>query len=123
MNQPVTIACFVAALGVIFGAFGAHAFAERLEMLETASIYQTATLYHLVHGVAMVLAGVLARQGHRRAAAAAWLFLLGILVFCGSLYTLALSGTKWWGAVTPIGGVAFIVGWIVLGFATARRES
>ena len=123
MRNPVTIACFAAALGVILGAFGAHAFAERLEVLDTTEIYGTATLYHLVHALAMALAGVLAGHGHRRAVIAAWLFLVGIFFFSGSLYTLALSGVKWWGAVTPIGGVAFIAAWIILGLAAARQDS
>ena len=123
MSNLVTIGCLVAALGVILGAFGAHAFAERLEANETTAVYGTATFYHLVHALAMVLAGILAGAGHRRAGVAAWLFLVGIVVFSGSLYTLALSGAKWWGAVTPLGGVAFIAAWIVLAIAAAKRDS
>lgn len=119
MSRLLTIACILGAVGVGLGAFGAHSLEERLESLETTAIYETATLYHLVHAVAMALAATLAAK-QRLAGVASWLFLVGIVVFSGSLYTLAISGVRWWGAVTPIGGVAFIAGWIVFAIAAAK---
>lgn len=105
----------LAALGVLAGAFGAHALRGRLapEMLE---VFRTGVHYHLVHAVALVLAGVLALQlpgtGLLRGAGTA--FGLGILLFSGSLYLLALTGVRGLGAVTPLGGLAFVAGWVLL---------
>lgn len=105
----VRLAGLLGAVGVALGAFGAHALRGHVtdEMLE---IWRTAVSYHLVHAVAlfaMGLAGTRVRLGHIAGAA----FGLGILVFSGTLYALVLTGARWLGAVTPIGGVAFIVGW------------
>lgn len=103
------------ALGVGLGAFGAHGLKRRLtaERLET---FETAVRYHMFHSLA-ILAAVFA--GGRWPAspfpqAAGWLFIAGIVLFSGSLYALVASGKRWWGAITPLGGVAFIAGWICL---------
>ena len=107
-------AAFLGASGVAVGAFAAHALADRLppEMLE---IFETGARYHLIHGVALLaLALVLDRWPGRLAHAAAWCILAGTAVFAGTLYVLALSGVRTWGAVTPIGGVLLIAGWTLL---------
>jgi uncharacterized membrane protein YgdD (TMEM256/DUF423 family) len=101
-------------LGVAFGAFGAHGLhgwlsAERLETFETAARYQ---MYHAFATFAAAWAH--ARWRARPFGAAGVLFLAGILVFSGSLYALALTGQRWLGAFTPIGGVAFLAGWSCL---------
>jgi uncharacterized membrane protein YgdD (TMEM256/DUF423 family) len=105
-------------MGVLFGAFGAHGLRARVspEMLE---VWKTGVLYQLVHALALfgvALAGE--RIGWGRAVAA--LFLAGVLVFSGSLYALALSGQRWWGAITPVGGLCFLGGWVALA-VSARR--
>jgi uncharacterized membrane protein YgdD (TMEM256/DUF423 family) len=103
-------------LGVACGAFGAHAFKARLAETGYAAQYETATLYHLVHAVALgVVAAIDLGPKARRAAVVA--FVIGIVLFSGSLYALALSGVKVFGAVTPLGGVAFLAGWSILAFA------
>ena len=111
------LACILGLLGVLLGAFGAHALEERVSEHDL-DIWERAVFYHLVHAVVMLYAGHRAARGHRLAAIAALLHAAGIIVFSGSLYTLVLTGVRTWGAVTPIGGVSFIVGWIVLGLST-----
>lgn len=95
------------ALAVAAGAFGAHGLRERLDA-RSLEIFETAARYQMYHALAIVLCGVLATRG---AATAGWLFQAGIVVFSGSLYALAITGVKGLGAITPLGGVAFLVGW------------
>ena len=81
------------------------------------AVYDTATRYQLYHAFGMVLAGFAARIcNDARYAVAGWIFAVGILLFCGSLYAVALMGLRWLGALTPVGGVAFIIGWGLLGW-------
>ncbi len=112
-----------AMLAVGLGAFGAHVLKTRIDapMLE---IYQTAVFYHLVHAVGLVVVGIIARLSPDVSAVrgAGWLLSLGILLFSGSLYLLALSGMRWLGAITPLGGVAFLAGWALLAVAVLRAE-
>ena len=98
-------------LGVVFGAFGAHALKASLSprMLE---IFETGVRYQMYHGLGLLaLAWAISRWPERRLVAAAWLLVAGTAVFSGSLYMLVLTGTRWFGAITPVGGVALIVGW------------
>jgi uncharacterized membrane protein YgdD (TMEM256/DUF423 family) len=117
--------------GVMLGAFGAHALRTRLTpaALET---WQTAVSYHLIHAIALVALGVWLRAGvagaempgpgdpGRLTSLAGALFAAGIVLFSGSLYVLALGGPRWLGPVTPLGGLAFIAGWVVLALAALR---
>lgn len=121
-TRVVTAACVVMALGVAIGAFGAHGLQERVTP-DLLAIYETGVRYHLVHGLAAILSGIVARSGARRAHTAGWLFLAGILLFSGSLYVLAVTGVRWLGAITPIGGVLWIVAWLLLAFATGTRTA
>jgi uncharacterized membrane protein YgdD (TMEM256/DUF423 family) len=110
-------------VGVAAGAFGAHALRERLpaDMLQ---VFQTGVLYQMFHALALIGVGILlARysiEGSPWLAASGWLFVAGSVLFSGSLYLLALSGTTWLGAVTPIGGVAFLAGWLALAIGIWR---
>lgn len=107
-------------LAVALGAFGAHGLRLRLEGLGTASTYQTAVEYHMAHALALIAVGALSvGLGRTVTALIGWSFLAGIVIFSGSLYVLALTGMKWLGAVTPIGGVAFLVGWAALALYAA----
>jgi len=108
-------------LAVILGAFGAHALAERLDASGEA-LWRTASHYHFLHTLILAVAALLPAFGigRRLAATACVLWLGGIAVFSGSLYALALSGIGVLGAVTPIGGVALVAGWIVLAIAALR---
>ncbi len=106
----------LAALAVAAGAFAAHGLATRLDP-GALKIFQTAVHYQMIHAIALLFTGLLARDDTSgRGHIAGWLFLAGILLFCGSLYALALTGIGWLGAITPLGGVAFIAGWLWLAF-------
>jgi uncharacterized membrane protein YgdD (TMEM256/DUF423 family) len=108
-------------LGVAAGAFGAHALRATLPP-ERLEIFETAARYQLIHAVALlVVALALERAASRAAAAAGWLFLAGQVIFAGSLYALALSGVRLWGAVTPLGGLCYLAGWALLAVSFARR--
>lgn len=106
-------------LAVLLGAFGAHALRARLSP-ELLGIWKTANEYHFYHALALLLVGVLARTGKTGLAAPTVCFVAGTLVFCGSLYLLALSGQRWLGAITPLGGLLFLAGWAWLTWATWR---
>ena len=107
-------------IAVAAGAFGAHALRARLG-LEMLQVFETGARYQMYHALALLAAAFLARNGDRPAAAwAARLFLLGTVLFSGSLYALALSGISRLGLITPFGGVAFLAGWLCLA-AAARR--
>lgn len=113
----ILIAALAGALGVVAGAFGAHALAERVTAarLET---FETAARYQLYHALALLAVGLLAQDVDAGALrAAGYCFTAGIAIFSGSLYLLVLTDTSWLGAVTPLGGVAFIAGWMLLGWA------
>lgn len=116
----VVIGAVFAALGVAAGAFGAHALAARLTP-ERLATWETAARYHLYHATALVLLGAIStRWPAPLLSAAGWLFTAGIVIFGGTVYALALGGPRWLGAITPIGGAAFIAGWLVLAVAVAR---
>ena len=97
------------ALGVAAGAFGAHGLQDRVTE-DLVEVWKTGARYHLVHGLALCILGLLPSPPQL----SGWLFCAGIVLFAGSLYTMTLTGHRWLGAVTPLGGVAFIAGWIVL---------
>ncbi|MEP1471281.1 MAG: DUF423 domain-containing protein [Halieaceae bacterium] len=117
-NLFISLASFSAMLAVAFGAFGAHALKNRLDEY-ALGVFETAVQYHFIHSLALLAVGILAlSQPHTvLLKSAGWMFLLGILVFSGSLYCLSLTGIKWLGAITPLGGLAFIAGWACLGVA------
>ena len=107
-------------LGVVFGAFGAHALRSKLspEMLET---FEVAVRYQMYHSLGLIAAAWAVSQWQNQlTAASGWCFFAGILIFSGSLYILSLTGIRWLGAITPIGGLAFIVGWGCLALAAIR---
>ncbi|SEJ36128.1 Uncharacterized membrane protein YgdD, TMEM256/DUF423 family [Cyclobacterium xiamenense] len=110
------VAAISGALAVIFGAFGAHALEPLLTETGRLDTYQTAVSYHFYHSLALLLVGILYQNNPQmaRLKLSAWFFLVGILVFSGSLYLLCLSQLTWLGAITPLGGVGFIAGWVFL---------
>ncbi|WP_439101934.1 DUF423 domain-containing protein [Congregibacter sp.] len=113
---------FLGALGgllsVAFGAFGAHALRDRLDSY-SLGVFETAVQYQFYHSLALLIAGLLLLQfpASMLLKSSVVLFVLGILVFSGSLYILSLSGVRWWGAVTPLGGLAFIAAWACMAAA------
>jgi uncharacterized membrane protein YgdD (TMEM256/DUF423 family) len=109
-------------VGVALGAFGAHGLRGRVEE-DLLAVWQTGVLYHLVHALALLLVALLLAQGSvKRIAWTAWLFVAGIAIFSGSLYAMTLTGIRAFGAITPIGGVCFLLGWLILCVAHLRSE-
>lgn len=111
-----------AAIAVGAGAFGAHALRARLEprMLE---VFETGARYQMYHALGLFAVAWLVGQGGRGAglaSAGGWLFVAGTLLFTGSLYAMALSGVRALGAITPLGGVCFIAGWVMLAVSASR---
>jgi uncharacterized membrane protein YgdD (TMEM256/DUF423 family) len=118
----VVIGALLAALAVAAGAFGAHALSSRLPP-ERLLTWETAARYHMYHALALVLLGaVSARWPSPLLATAGWLFVAGVIVFSGTVYALALGAPRWLGAVTPLGGVALIAGWLVMVAAIVRSS-
>lgn len=120
MRHFFVLGSILAGLGVVLGAFGAHALrgslsAEDLATFEVGVRYQ---MYHALALLAVAWAG--GRWESTALTAAGWLFVAGIVVFSGSLYLLVLSGQRWLGAITPLGGLALIAGWALLAWGAAR---
>jgi uncharacterized membrane protein YgdD (TMEM256/DUF423 family) len=105
--------------GVALGAFGAHALRARLSP-EMLSVFETGVRYQIYHALAVIATGlIVARSGGWLIVTAGWLFAAGIVLFSGSLYLLAFTGVTVVGAITPIGGVAFLLGWACLALAAS----
>lgn len=125
MGKLAALGPIVLALAVGMGAFGAHALKDRLDPY-ALSVYEKAVFYHFIHGFALLIVTVLSLQGTLPTALAqrlSLLFLGGVLLFSGSLYLLALSGLRWLGAITPLGGTAFILGWLWLAWGLLRTRA
>ena len=109
-------------LAVMLGAFGAHGLRGKLDAY-SMGIYERAVFYHFIHAIGLLVAPVLVRTNALRESAGTLvcaLLLAGIVFFSGSLYLLAVTGARWLGAITPIGGLCFIAAWIILAVALAR---
>ena len=113
------ISAIVGFLAVALGAFGAHGLHAVLEKNARLATWETAVLYHLTHAVVLLIIATL----RPLRAAAFWLMLTGIAIFSGTLYVLALTNVKWLGAITPIGGVCLLAGWLALGFGKPDSKS
>jgi uncharacterized membrane protein YgdD (TMEM256/DUF423 family) len=115
------LAAILGGLGVALGAFGAHTLESRIsrDLLET---FEIGVRYHFYHALALIAVVVAIGRwpGSNLPVIAGWFFIAGILIFSGSLYILALTGIRWLGAITPIGGVALIAGWVCLALAAGR---
>ena len=109
-----------ALLAVGAGAFGAHALRERLAP-DLLAVFETGARYQMYHALALLaVAWAVGRWPGSATVAAGWLFVAGTLLFSGSLYVLTLTGQRWLGAITPLGGLAFIAGWAALAWAALR---
>jgi uncharacterized membrane protein YgdD (TMEM256/DUF423 family) len=111
-------------VAVMFGAFGAHALRGRLDAY-SQGIYERAVFYHFVHALGLMVVPLMARAGWLSVTIASWvcaLLLVGIIVFSGSLYALAMTGVRMLGAITPIGGVSFILAWLLLALVLIRAS-
>ncbi len=118
-TAPIRVAAILGFLGVGLGAFGAHGLEgsfesmalDPIEAAERLDWWKTATFYHLVHAVALAATGAACLALGTSARLVTWCFSLGIAIFSGTLYAMALGGPRWLGAITPIGGVLLMVGW------------
>jgi uncharacterized membrane protein YgdD (TMEM256/DUF423 family) len=116
-----TLGAWLAALGMAAGAFGAHILRSRLTP-EMLAVFDTGVRYQLVHALALLgVAWATTRWPGMATVMAGWLFFAGTLLFSGSLYVLALSGVLFFGAITPLGGLALIAGWLVLAWAAWQK--
>lgn len=108
-------------ISVAAGAFGAHALRQRLEP-DLLAVFETGARYQMYHALALLaVAWAATRWPGTLMTWAGWLFVLGTVLFSGSLYVLALSGIRWLGAITPLGGLAFLAGWLCLMLGAARH--
>jgi uncharacterized membrane protein YgdD (TMEM256/DUF423 family) len=117
------IGAILLGLTVILGAFGAHGLRGRLDAY-SMGIYEKAAFYEFIHALGILIVPLFTRAGALTESATAWvcgLLLAGILIFSGSLYALALTGIRTFGAITPIGGLSFIAAWLMLGYRLLRR--
>jgi uncharacterized membrane protein YgdD (TMEM256/DUF423 family) len=123
MNWTAIGAVFLA-LAVMLGAFGAHGLKDRLSEY-SMSVYEKAVFYHFIHALGLLIVALLAKAGSLSAGGAnrvGWLLSIGIVIFSGSLYALAISGVRVLGAITPLGGIAFIAAWAMLAYEAIRSQ-
>jgi uncharacterized membrane protein YgdD (TMEM256/DUF423 family) len=111
----ITLASFSGMLAVVLGAFGAHALKDKLDAY-SLGVFETAVQYHFYHSFALLVVGVIALSQPQTVMlkSSGYLFILGLVVFSGSLYLLSITGVRWLGAITPLGGLALIGGWACL---------
>jgi uncharacterized membrane protein YgdD (TMEM256/DUF423 family) len=118
----IALGAFFALTSVAMGAFGAHALSTRLTP-DRLAIYETAARYQLYHAFGLIAVGLVNARWSDIANASGWSFVVGIIVFSGSLYALALGAPRWFGAITPIGGLAFMIGWGLLAWRVMQVRS
>jgi uncharacterized membrane protein YgdD (TMEM256/DUF423 family) len=116
INLIIAFGAFNAFLAVAAGAFAAHGLKDILS-IEYIDTFRTAADYQMMHGLGLILIGMISKQDtNRYNIAAAVIMFLGIVLFSGSLYLLTLTGTRWLGMITPVGGICFLIAWLTLGF-------
>ncbi len=109
-------------LSVAFGAFGAHALKTRFDEY-SMGVFRTGVEYQFYHAFALLVVGILLLKADEKLLQySGWSFLIGTVIFSGSLYLLAFTGVKTWGAVTPIGGTLFLAGWLMTAFAVSKMN-
>lgn len=118
MLNWISIAAINMAIAVALGAFGAHGLKSSVS-IQQLEWWQTATLYWFIHGLGLLFIGILIRLNYTTQTTA-WLLQIGALIFAGSLYAMTLGAPRWLGAITPIGGVLMIAGWLWLAVSTFR---
>jgi len=118
----VLVGAVFAALSVAAGAFGAHSL-KAIIPAEMLTVFETAARYQMYHALALLIIGGMASHvSERDIRIAGWCFVGGIVLFSGSLYVVALTGTRWVGAITPLGGAAFLSGWIALAWNLWQKK-
>ena len=122
-KQIIKLAAILGALAVGIGAFGAHGLKEILAETGRVDTFETGVKYHFYHSLSIFLIGILTmiKPDWKQLRTAAILMAVGVLIFSGSLYVLSLTGITWLGAITPLGGVAFIAGWVLVFLAASKN--
>ncbi|GMR01390.1 MAG: DUF423 domain-containing protein [Gammaproteobacteria bacterium] len=116
VNLIIAVGAFNAFIAVAAGAFAAHGLKDILSV-EYLNTFKTAADYQMMHGIGLILIGILNKQNTNRCNVAAAVFMfIGIILFSGSLYLLTLTETRWLGIITPFGGICFLIAWLTLGF-------
>ena len=116
VNLIIALGAFNAFIAVVAGAFAAHGLKDILS-IEYLNTFKTAADYQLMHGIGLIIIGLISKQNSNRCNLTAALFMLTcIILFSGSLYLLALTGARWLGIITPFGGICFLIAWLTLGF-------
>lgn len=119
INKHIFWGSLVCALAVALGAFGAHAWKDYLISINRLDTFETATQYQMYGGFALLIVGILQNQlASKPLKIAGYLFLTGSIIFPGSLYLICITQQKFWGAIAPIGGLAFIIGFLLLAIAS-----
>ena len=119
----IAVGAVSAMVAVGAGAFGADLLRDRLSE-DLLTVFETGARYQMYHALAMVMVGVVMSRGAGAPAIwAGWLFIVGSIIFSGSLYALAITGARWWGAITPIGGICFILGWAMFAWSIWTPEA
>lgn len=118
----IAVGAFSAFLAVLTGAFGAHGL-EKILNESSMQVWHTSVTYHMSHSLALILLGLFELQTKKIVLVARYGFILGILLFSGSLYVLVLSEVRMLGMITPIGGVAMMVGWVALGWSAYKNKN
>lgn len=109
------------ALGVMLGAFGAHSLEETLIANGRVDTFDTAVQYHFIHALALLIIGTISKFLEKDLNAVFYLMISGVTIFSGSLYILSITNITWLGAITPIGGVLFIISWIMLAISISKK--
>ena len=122
VKQTIGIAAFLAALAVILGAFGAHAFQAKLAETGRTATYETAVKYHFYHALGLLLVAILTQQFQQKLQLVKFLLVIGVIIFSGSLYLLCATGITWLGAITPIGGASLITAWLLLAWNFIKKS-
>lgn len=123
--NTIQIAGILGGLAVAIGAFGAHGLEAILESNGRTETFETAVKYHFYHALAILSVGIWQHldPSVQKLNTVVWMFFVGILIFSGSLYVLSLTGISWLGAITPLGGVSFILGWGLLAFSVKKSQN
>jgi uncharacterized membrane protein YgdD (TMEM256/DUF423 family) len=121
-NFWIFLGCVSGLLSVMMGAFGAHAVKAKISA-EMLSVYQTGAQYQMYHALALLALGLwMSTHPTAHSSVAGWAFTLGSVIFSGSLYALSLSGVRGLGAITPVGGLLFMIGWIAFGLSVFKQS-
>ena len=121
MVNWIAIAALNLAIAVALGAFGAHGI-KNMVNVEQLAWWHTGTLYLFIHALGLLLVGILVRM-NIAAQMTAWLLQIGVIIFAGSLFAMSLGAPRWFGAITPIGGILMIAGWVWLAVTAFRTTN